>query len=171
MAGAADATTPAAEPKAIAEADASADLAQTPASASAAAARSDAATADAATAATAASEPAPVGRARASAMSTRLAAPAAPATVAMAAMTIDRDRDAQLLLDMSDSIPSPGASPPNSPESPNPLRRNTQTKFFKHAHIFVEMDELREKVERDPVTHRFERVSSCKKKYCFWLAS
>ena len=162
MAGAADATTPAAEPKAIAEADASVDLAQTPASAAAAAARSDAARADAATAATAVSEPAPVGRARASAMSTRLAAPTAPTTAAMAAMTIDRDRDAQLLLDMSDSaIPSPGASPPNSPKSPN-LRR-TQTKFFKHAHIFVEMDELREKVERDPVTHRFERVSSCKK--------
>ena len=170
MAGATDAATPAAEPKAIAEADASADLLPTWASTYAAAAGSDAETSSTTTSAsaTASSEPAPDRRARASAVSTsRAAPPPAPAPVVMTTVTmehLDRDIPAPpLLLDMLDSASSSAGGSLSPPESPNRLSRNKQTKFFKHAHIFVEMDELREKLERDLVTHRFERVSSCKK--------
>jgi len=41
-------------------------------------------------------------------------------------------------------------------ESPSVFANHT--KFFKKQHIFVEMDELREKVERDRKSHRFDRV-------------
>ena len=151
MADAADAAAPAAEPEA--KADAPADTTAQPPAASADLDNSVTAqggdTYESAVVPEAAakeeSEPAPVGRARSSALST-------PAAAAAAAAATGRHVEAPLLAAVTTSAGG-------QPDSANPLGRNTQTKFFKHSHIFVEMDELREKLERDPVTHRFERVS------------
>ena len=64
---------------------------------------------------------------------------------------------------MSDQLPralgakTPAAEDDNTADvGANAFAKDT--KFFKKQHLFVEMDELRDKVVRDRKTHRFERV-------------
>ena len=64
------------------------------------------------------------------------------------------------LMSMSDPDGAPRA-PATDPDDTAGVGASAfakHTKFFKKQHLFVEMDELRQKVERDRKSHRFDRV-------------